>query len=331
MTDISGNTGAYQPYFSPTPFWFQKIELLMNNVVVDTYYPDCQWIIQQLYQMDEQRKLENASNGPYDNVSFRETLGSASNYYYLNLRTIFNQAHIPLLTTAHYSQLKIYMQNTSKIINYNANFLSGTAVASITACNLIMYVTRLSTAEQQHELANMTKNPMHYRYHSLLYGTFILQSGITNQKNVLSFATGKVSQLHFVVRPTGFSGDGFFNFQPIYSYDLLNSSGTSIIGGTQALSSFNLLEQGKYWSKSTYLTDYINGISNSYVYTWSFAADPIASYMTGADYNSYTFQGNEQLVIYFSSATTQQFQLDVYCLVHSVLEVTPTSMSKINL
>ncbi len=63
LTDISGNTGQYQPYFTPTPFWFQKIELLMNNqVLIDTYYPDTQWITQQNHQMDEQQNLENGTD-----------------------------------------------------------------------------------------------------------------------------------------------------------------------------------------------------------------------------------------------------------------------------
>jgi hypothetical protein len=330
-TPTSGNTG-YQAYFVPAFWFFSKIEFLMNGQIVDIYLPEMQFIITQFYQNNDQRMLENASSGVYTSTSSRATMASTRNYYYVNLKTLFNQAHIPLLTTNHYSQLKIYLNNTSNIINCDPTKTTGTPTCTINACNLILYVTKLNATEQALELAKITKQPMHYKYHKLLYTTYVLQSGITNQKNVLSFLVGKCSMLYFVVRQAGtLNGDGYFNFQSILSFDILSSGGTSILGGTQALTSFNLLEEGRNWTKSSYLSEYVYGTSNSFVYNWSWSPDPLHSYTTGADLGNYQFTGTEQLVIYFSSSTSVQYQLDAFALIEQALEVTPSTMTSITL
>jgi hypothetical protein len=48
----------------------------MNNVVVDTLYPDAQFILNQLMHEDEDRLLNNYSAGLYSSIAARNTLSN---------------------------------------------------------------------------------------------------------------------------------------------------------------------------------------------------------------------------------------------------------------
>ena len=75
---------------------FGRIEILQNNVVIDTLYSTQQAIINNWVEYDEDRAFVNNAAGNYASVAQRNTLSknaTASNYLltYSNLKTYFDQ------------------------------------------------------------------------------------------------------------------------------------------------------------------------------------------------------------------------------------------------
>jgi len=145
VSSITGITGAPTSYpnFNPAFCWFQRIEILQNATVIDTIYPEQQFILQQFLNRDEQRSFINQGAGLYSSNPQRYTLASNQSNYYLNLRTYFDQAHIPLYTNSHDIQLCVYMDTLAYQVNIGAG--TGTAVASINSCNVIAKITRMDS------------------------------------------------------------------------------------------------------------------------------------------------------------------------------------------
>ena len=48
ITGVSGAHANY-PHFSPATFWLSKVELVVNNVTIDTLYPVVNFIAQQFF------------------------------------------------------------------------------------------------------------------------------------------------------------------------------------------------------------------------------------------------------------------------------------------
>ena len=64
ITGMSGSDASF-PCMSPAYFWFSRIEIAVNNVVMDTIFPDEQFIRHQLYYNNEDRRINNMSCGSY--------------------------------------------------------------------------------------------------------------------------------------------------------------------------------------------------------------------------------------------------------------------------
>ena len=64
---------------------------------------------------------------------------------------------------------------------------------------------------------------------------------------------------------------------------------------------------------------------------WSFSADPVSALNHGQALTSRKFTGQEQLLLNFPSALGAQVSVDVYAMVESILEVTPSSVKKIGM
>ena len=103
---VSDPTGY--PRFNPAFYWMNRIELLINGQVINTHYPSEQFIINQLLSEDEDRILINNMSGNYASGTQRRTLSStAGSNYFVQLKTIFDVAHLPILTDAHQVQLEL--------------------------------------------------------------------------------------------------------------------------------------------------------------------------------------------------------------------------------
>jgi len=100
VSAISGLTGTVSnfPNFSPATFWMQKIELVINNVTIDTLYPVQLFISQQFFFEDEDRLLNNCLQGNYASATQRNTLATtAGQNYYVKLRSFFNETNLTII------------------------------------------------------------------------------------------------------------------------------------------------------------------------------------------------------------------------------------------
>jgi hypothetical protein len=130
--------------------------------------------------------------------------------------------------------------------------------------------------------------------------------------------------LYFVVRPTAsVTGNAQLQFTPITNFALLNNSSTNIVGGQLIQSSLSLDYLNSFWSKSSYTTETALGTTDNKanVYCWSFSSDPIRAISSGSLLGSYSFTGNEQLQLNFSSGTvTGNFTVSIFALTESSIE-----------
>ena len=86
VSPITGFTNANNySHFAPSIFFFQRIELVLGNNIIDTIYPLNIFAHTQLFYDDQQRTMINNAMGNYASQSQRYNLSSQSSSYYLNL------------------------------------------------------------------------------------------------------------------------------------------------------------------------------------------------------------------------------------------------------
>jgi hypothetical protein len=340
VSAISGLTGSVTnyPHFVPAWWFFSRIEILMGGNIIDTLYPDQQFVKTQLLYSDNDRCYINTAAGSYMSMAQRNTMATATSNYFVTLHSIFDENSIALLTSSHNVQLRVYMNSLSTIVNQST--LTGTPVATINYCNVIAKVCRLPASLANQQLTIMNNQPFSSMFHDTRYGTFTIQSGVTSTNIVLTPIVGRVAGLIFTVRPTtGLTGNNVYNFTAISSFALLNASSANIVGGQPIISNLALQVLGNYISKSSYLTETSTG-SNPYgtvtnnganVYVWSFSSDLLGSLYNGQCLNSYTFVGNEQLQINFTSSLASAVQVDVYAYTEQILQQGSSSVVKVSM
>ena len=81
---------------------------------------------------------------------------------------------------------------------------------------------------------------------------------------ILTPITGNVSYLIFVVRSQAPVGENMYNFLPISSFGILNSSQTNITGGQMISSKMALQVLPVDWVKSSYLSENTIGTSTDF-------------------------------------------------------------------
>ena len=336
ISGLSGTVTSY-PNYNPAYCWFSRIEILQNSNVIDTIYPEEQFILQQFTNIDEDRVYINNGAGNYSSVSQRNSLATSVNNYYVNLRTIFDQTHMPLMTNNSDIQLRVYMDTLANQVNQST--LTGTAVSTINSVNVICKVTRMDQATSQNTLATLSKTPIHHLFHDLRFGQFnILNSAASTALStqiVLTPIVGKVAMLFFVVRPVGSVTQlGQLKFTPVTSFSLLDSTSTNIVGGQDILSGLALNYLNKFWCQSSYSQETSIGLTdnNANVYCWSFSADPVQAFNTGQLLGSKQFTGAEQLKINFNSGSvTSNFTVSVFAMCESAVEQGMSYIKKLSL
>ena len=239
ITGTQAANGTY-PYLSSCYNWIQKLEIIINGNVVDTLYPDIQFILNNLYFADEDRLLNNYASGYYANpATNRYTLSNTNgSNWYLSLKSLFNQCHYALLTQNHEIQLRVTMNPLANVINVGA--LTGTPSCTINSVSLLARVTQLDQPNQQRLLVEMNKVTRHSLFHATRYQSFVLQSGITTSTSILTAITGSVHSLYFILRPvTGLTSNGAYSYTAIKDFYINNADGSNAVGGTTIPSSFN--------------------------------------------------------------------------------------------
>lgn len=315
------------PHFVPAHFFCSKIEVIINNVCIDTYYPLQQFIATQFSHHDEDRLLYNNLAGSYASVAQRFTLNSAGSNYYLKLRSVFNEIHMPLLNETHQVQLRCYVDTLTNLVAVSTG--GGAAVATINFANLICKVMKLPSELALSRLQNMNKAAEHNIYHSLRYAPFGgIAANTTTQTFIMTPFVGSVVAIFFVVRPVAaLNRDESYQFTPIKDFQLLDGTSSNMNGGTVINSQIALNFLNAYNCKSSYPSEVATSVNlagaindnKANVYCFSFSSNLVHALSDGVLLGSKRFQGNEQLIINFNAGLAAS-QLDVFCYTQSVLE-----------
>ena len=120
---------------SPAFFFFSRIELVLNNQIIDTIYSTEQFVKSQLFITDEKRKALNYSIGDYLNLVQRNNSFTAGKTYYVPLHTFFNVSNMPMLYPKDDLQIRLYSNTLSNVI-YSPHNLTYSPPQGFT-CNLI--------------------------------------------------------------------------------------------------------------------------------------------------------------------------------------------------
>jgi hypothetical protein len=326
---ISGLTGtnAGFPHFVPATFWIQKCELVMNNVTIDTLYPIQEFISQQFLFSDEDRVLINNMQGSYASTTQRNSLATATSNYYIKLRSLFNECHLPLLSDSHNLQIRVYMEQLSNIVMTTG--LTGTASSSINSANVILKLMKLPAEIATNRYNAMIKSPEHSIFHNVRYSPFNVNSGVSQTTLVLTPFVGNIICLFFVVRNTNaLTGNGAFAFTAIKDFAILDSTSANCVGGQPIPSALALQYLNSFNCKSSYSAETSIGANlagtvtntNANVYCWSFSSNLSEALQHGLLLGHRKFLGNEQLQISFTGSLGANVQIDVFAYCQSTLE-----------
>lgn len=337
-TALTGLTGGTSPRFSPAYFWWTRIEAVVNGVILDTYYPTEQFVLNQILNSNSDRIMVNNGSGNYASVTQRALMAAtAGSNYTINLHTIFNEAHMALMTDAHNIQLRVYFDTVANIVV--AGGATGTGAVSINFANLICKTTKLPPDVAQNRLALMNAQPEHLLYHDLRYGIYNISSGVSTSQIVLSSITGKVAFIFFTVKNVNaLSGDGAFTYNKLTNFSILDATSTNITSGQPITDSLSLNYLSQFWTNSSYLSETATGsnavgtiVNNgSNVYLWSFSSDPMAALASGKLLSSRPFQGSEQLLLTYPSALATNVQVEVYAMCESLVEQGSMTIKKLS-
>jgi len=337
-TALTGLTGGTNPRLSSAYFWWTRIEAVVNGVILDTYYPTQQFVLNQILNSNSDRIMVNNGVGNYASATQRALMAAtAGSNYIVNLHTIFNEAHLALLTDSHNVQLRVYFDTVANIVV--AGGATGTGAVSINFANLVCKTTKLPPDVAQNRLALMNTQPEHNLYHDLRYGIFNINSGVTSSQIVLSSITGKVAFIFFTVKNVNaLAGDGAFTYNKISGFSLLDSTSSNITSGQVISDALSLNYLSQYWTNSSYLSETATGSNSqgtivnngSNIYLWSFSSDPMNALSTGRLLSSREFKGAEQLQLFYTSSLATNVQVEVYAMCESILEQGSMTIKKLS-
>ena len=318
-------------YAVPAFWFFTKIEITQNGVLLDTVYSTEQFLRAQMLNSDEDRMSINASVGMYNSSAARTLLSSTtnSNTYIVALNTLFDQTRMNLLNSSHNIELRVYMDTTANIYT----IVSGSNLTvSMLSSSLICNATRLDINTVISKLNQMIEYPFHSIFHETALSSNIVPIGVTTVTLPLTQICGNISSFVFVVRPTSTatSSTGFWTFIQIASFSLLDAGGQNLLGGngiSAALAS--TLNRG--WMQSSYNVE--NSLTtndqNANLYMWSHSADPVSSLRSGLSLTTRYYTGGEQLQITFKTALTQTYTVDLYAYRQAIHEMTSIGVRKV--
>jgi hypothetical protein len=336
-TALTGITGGTSNRLSPAWFWWSRIELVINGVIVDTLYPTQQFFLNQILYDNVDRIMNNNGAGNYASITQRALMAStAGSNSIINLHTMFDESHVSLLSDSHSVQLRVYFDT---VANLYAGGGTGTPLMTMNFANLICKTTRLTPDVAQNKLANMQSQPEHQLYHDLRYGIFNINAGVSTSQIVLSSIVGKVAFFFFTAKfVNALTGDGAFTYNKITNFSILDSTSQNITSGQPITDAISLNYLASYWTNSSYLSETssgsnINGTivnNGANVYCWSFSSNPMNALTEGRLLSSRQFYGNEQLQITWTGSLASNVQVECYAMTESIFEQGVMTVKKIS-
>lgn len=326
---VSGiTTSASDHYVLPAAFWVQRMEVCISSKVISTITGEIFWYLHQLFSLSEEdRTFANTQMGDYSSVTKLNALTTASSEWFLDLYSIFKQSHIHILNNNFNVELRIYMRSLSDV--YVAGSGSGTPSMIINSAYAIAKVCEMSPQEASNYTQQLAKLPRHILYRDVNYQIISQSSGVSSGNYTLTAFSGqKVETIVFVIRPSGATGSNLLTYTAPTSWDITDSGGQSMTGGTVITSSRAL----KYLSRQFTNTNFqIGGSSVNNVYVWSFSHNPLHSIQTGVDNGYEKWTGAEQLKITYSSSLSSAVEIFVFSVNLAAIQITPLTIEKINI
>ena len=322
ITGLTSGTARY----TPATYWISRLEITINNVVIDTVYGNQQFLLNQMFNEDLKREYINNGMGDYRSVAERQVTASTSNDYYIPLWSFFRQTHMPFIYPKDDVQLRIYFDTAANNMVSTTGAV-GTMVSTLNSCQLMVSLSRLGPSSVATLKKELTRQPHDYQFTELRIGTYTVAAGSTNTSIILSSLVGPVSFLYFVVRPTGAVGDDYFKYTAIKDFAILDSGSTNIVGGQNIPSQLALTLYNRDWLSSSFTAE----TPSNNVYLYSFGASPSQTMWSGKIYNHHNFIGSEQLQINFNSALSSSVQIDIYAQVNAYIKSSVNDVKKISI
>jgi hypothetical protein len=276
--------------------WFTRIEIVQNNQIIDTIYPQSNFLQHQLFLIDEERKKLNDGAGDYLSPYKCYLKTKNQEYWYVPLWTYFKTGHIPCLYPKDDVQIRLYMDTLANNLVYETRATQWpngvvTPLSATLTCNLVCNLTRLGQDLNLYRLQSLNKAPEQYKFLEMRYGTTTIpvNSNANPQFNyVLNSVTGNVVFLLAIVRPSNFTGPGGmvdpFQYLPVLNFSLLDSTSTNISGGQPVPLSLVQGYLSRQWTASSYYTD----VKNTYIDTTINQSAYWAANLTSPNYFSST-------------------------------------------
>lgn len=315
--------------FLPVPFWASRLEIMIGSQVIDTIFPLSNFLETQAFiGSDEKRSLANTAMGVWNNHASRATRTASGQVWYLPINSFISQGSFPILPNSPDIEIRLTMEtlaNSYSITSGSAE--SGTAVfGGFSSVNLVTQHSILPQPTIDYHTTLLRRAPLHFGFLETRQQTIPIASGSTSITQVLSGLSGTASFLMFAIRNANpVKGDQVSFVNTLSSWELLNGSSTSLVGGQPLTDNLTRFVIGQIIN-TTFFSD--SGVG---VYLYPFSHDPQSSFDSSLNLSTYTFRGSETLRLTFSSALGANAQCDVYAFCHSAIEVSPNNVRKISL
>lgn len=325
ITGLTGTVANY-PRFQPANYFFDRIEILVSGNVVQTILPDSVIFRNNLFQTDAERQFYNLGTGSYSSAAHRANLAAATSTYNVDLSSFVSQSRPLICDANHNVTVKVYNTAIANVVEQST--LTGTPVAVMNPLYLLIDISRVSSEFAESHRLMLNQRPQHNLYPSCIQTSYPVQAAATSGTFLLNNVVGRVLYMIVLLRDTTISVRSPQSLA-ITSYNILSSSGTSLIGG-QSIVRVNYMTWAKNWGPSSFLTENSLGLTNNGINAilYSFCGDPTAADQRGLFYNSYKFNGTEQLQLTFG-ASTNACQVDVLTFVEAAVEFSGTSAKQI--
>jgi hypothetical protein len=321
---LAGGPIANTPRYVPACFWFERIEVLVSNAVVEVINGDSIFLKHQCFFSDEHRHLANQSMGIYSSVAQRAAMAAATSTYIVDLGSWV--ANSPLISTnVHQLTFRCVFKNIGDVVEQGA--LTGDPTGTITSLQLIADVSRVDPGWSNGMFQSLVKAPRLYPFQPVLVTSQTIPSGTTSQTIVLNNVVGKV--LYHFIFLRDLSAERGPTYLPISSYDIQDSSGTNMNPATLSRSQYAAVHSR--WATSTYLLENSLGVTdnNSNVILFSHTKYPAQTVRTGEVMNSRTFSGAESVRLTFPS-TAHTSEIVVLSYISGGVQMTVSGATAIN-
>ena len=191
-------------------------------------------------------------------------------------------------------------------------------------------MSKYPTQQIQNELSMVMKLPKHLRFHESKEVVATALSGVSSVSIPLTQVVGKCSNMFFIVRPvSSTTGDNAFNFFDIKDFQVVSGGSANVVGGQSIASLYNRTVMAQHYNKSFYLADILKGVSNAFVFQYSWSLSPFDAINSGKSLSYRVFDGSEQLTINFNSALSGTYEIRGYFFCQAYIALTGSSSERI--